>query len=208
MLRTLIILLMVLFCGPALAQDTEPGQPRIDALEQALSGEEPVVRSPQEGAGASSAASKGVGAEGGGSGDPGAATLRRVGPPDLVPEAPPPGVLTAEGRRSMQSAYKAYYDYRVTGFAHRAEVFRWQLFSSRLIFVLVIAIVIAGLYFSWMQFHHGLKTGDLDKETSLEASVASGIKVSSPVLGVIILALSLGFFYLYLLHVYPIAEIF
>ena len=35
-----------------------------------------------------------------------------------------------------------------------------------------------------------------------------GFEVSSPVLGVIILALSLGFFYLYPVYAYPIHEIF
>ncbi|MET0621610.1 MAG: hypothetical protein ABW250_01385 [Pyrinomonadaceae bacterium] len=43
--------------------------------------------------------------------------------------------------------------------------------------------------------------------TQLEASL-QGIKVSSPILGVIILALSFLFFYLYLKYVYPINEIF
>lgn len=43
--------------------------------------------------------------------------------------------------------------------------------------------------------------------TQLEASL-QGIRVSSPVLGVIILALSFLFFYLYLKYVYPINEIF
>jgi hypothetical protein len=43
--------------------------------------------------------------------------------------------------------------------------------------------------------------------TEFEAS-AKGIKVSSPVLGVIILVISLAFFYLYLVYVYPISEIF
>jgi hypothetical protein len=40
-------------------------------------------------------------------------------------------------------------------------------------------------------------------KTDIEFS-GKGIKVSSPVLGVVILAISLGFFYLYLRHVYPI----
>jgi len=31
--------------------------------------------------------------------------------------------------------------------------------------------------------------------------------VSSPVLGVVILVISLAFFYLYLVHVYPISEL-
>ena len=43
--------------------------------------------------------------------------------------------------------------------------------------------------------------------TQLKAST-SGVEVSSPVLGVIILALSLMFFYLYLKYVYPITETF
>jgi len=41
--------------------------------------------------------------------------------------------------------------------------------------------------------------------SQLEIS-ASGVKVSSPVLGVIILVVSMGFFYLYLKTVYPIQE--
>jgi hypothetical protein len=39
-------------------------------------------------------------------------------------------------------------------------------------------------------------------------SPASGIKVSSPVLGVVILVISLAFFYFYLVYVYPIENIF
>lgn len=110
----------------------------------------------------------------------------------------------------MQQALKAFYDYRIRGFDHRSRVFEWQLLSSRLIFGLVILIVAVGLYFSWLQFIAGLKE-DADPEktsTTLEASPTGGVKLSSPVLGVIILTLSLVFFYLYLVHVYPIEEIF
>ncbi len=46
-----------------------------------------------------------------------------------------------------------------------------------------------------------------DETTEIVASV-KGIKVSSPILGVIILVISLLFFYLYLVYVYPITEIF
>jgi uncharacterized membrane protein len=43
--------------------------------------------------------------------------------------------------------------------------------------------------------------------TEIQASL-QGIKVSSPVLGVIILIISFLFFYLYLVHVYPINDVF
>jgi hypothetical protein len=43
----------------------------------------------------------------------------------------------------------------------------------------------------------------LDSATNLELS-ASGVKITSSIAGVAILAMSLGFFYLYLKEVYPI----
>ena len=118
-------------------------------------------------------------------------------------------LLDAEGRAAMQAALKAYYDYRTEGFDHRQRVFEWQLLSSRIIFVVVIALVGAGIYFSWLQFRADLKKTDQEGDptvSTLEAST-SGIKVSSPVLGVVILVISLLFFYLYLQYVYPIEEI-
>lgn len=128
----------------------------------------------------------------------------------LMPTLIDPAFLDEAGVRSMQESLKAFYDYNTRGFEHRSAVFKWQLLSSRLIFGLVILIVAVGLYFSWLQFMAGMReNGDLEKTaTTLEASPTSGIKVSSPVLGVIILTLSLAFFYLYLVHVYPIEEIF
>ena len=73
--------------------------------------------------------------------------------------------------------------------------------------VVVISLVAVGIFFSWLQFRQGLKAeGGLASETTFEAS-GTGIKVSSPVLGVIILTISLGFFYLYLVYVFPIEEI-
>lgn len=118
-------------------------------------------------------------------------------------------LLDAEGQAAMQAALKAYYDYRTEGYDHRQRVFEWQLLSSRIIFVVVIALVGAGIYFSWLQFRADLKTTDTKGGrgvSTLEAST-SGIKVSSPVLGVVILVISLLFFYLYLQYVYPIEEI-
>ena len=118
-------------------------------------------------------------------------------------------LMDSEGQAAMKSALKAYYDYRTEGYGHRQRVFAWQLLSSRIIFVVVIVLVGAGIYFSWLQFRADLKATDKEGNrgvSTLEAST-SGIKVSSPVLGVIILVISLLFFYLYLQYVYPIEEI-
>lgn len=105
-----------------------------------------------------------------------------------------------------QQAFDQYYLYRIFGYQHREKVFRWQLFSSKVIFVVVLLLVLIGIFFSYIQFKKSFQTGE-HLQTDLEAS-AQGIKLSSPVLGVVILVISLLFFYLYLVYVYPIVETF
>lgn len=110
-------------------------------------------------------------------------------------------------------AWQNYYSYMSHGYKHRKNVFVWQLLSSKIIFFVVIFLVLAGLYFAWLQFMHvinnrvGGKTVAEELQTELTAS-GKEIKVSSPVLGVILLLISLMFFFLYLKYVYPIIETF
>ncbi len=138
------------------------------------------------------------------------ATPPDTGAPD---KADPFGLILPAGfepdeatTASIQEAVRGFYDYRTEAFRHQLEVFWWQQLSSQIIFVVVIIIVAVGLYFSWLQFH---ATGDKSTmgTTSFEAG-KTGFKVSSPVLGVIILVLSLAFFYLYLVYVYPVSDAF
>jgi len=112
---------------------------------------------------------------------------------------------------------------------HRWRTFDFQYTASIIIFVLVILIVVAGLVFSGWQFKVAVKQIELRKQlvdhatdaaaatppaenqnnawdalkSDLEIS-ATGVKVSSSLLGVIILALSIAFFYLYIIYVYPV----
>jgi len=102
---------------------------------------------------------------------------------------------------------------------HRRAVFNWQLISSVTIFVMVLVIVGAGLFFSAKQFEFTLKLWEknvstvdrVTESTSLVPAFDTSVKVtpssmdvSSPVLGVTILTLSIVFFFLYLRYVYPI----
>lgn len=104
-----------------------------------------------------------------------------------------------------RAAQLARYRYQVAGLSHRESVFRWQLFSSKVIFWAVLVLVATGIFFSGVQFFRGFNAEAMQSELELSTG---GVKVSSPVLGVIILVLSLAFFYLYLVYVYPIKEIF
>ncbi|MCK0166829.1 hypothetical protein MWU52_04625 [Jannaschia sp. S6380] len=111
-----------------------------------------------------------------------------------------------ETEAAYNEATRRLYEYRTAQLDHRLTVFRWQHISSQIIFFVVIGVVAMGLYFSWMQFHAPREDGQAEAITTIEAS-KTGVKLSSPVLGVIILVLSLAFFYLYLVHVYRITEI-
>jgi hypothetical protein len=133
---------------------------------------------------------------------------------DIALPAPPEGhSLTESTEKAYQDALNAYYQYRQTGYDHRLRLFEWQTLSSKIIFVVVLALVASGIYFAAIQFHVGLRAGEqLKREghpetTELVLSIKE-LKVRSPVLGVIVLAISLAFFYLYLVYVYPIEDVF
>lgn len=129
----------------------------------------------------------------------------------LIPAAPPEWLSDPESVAAFREALHGYYGYRSSGYQHRQRVFAWQLFSSKVIFATVLVLVFSGIAFAALQFYAGFRrqvASELPEAvTQLDLST-TGLKVSSPVLGVIILVLSLAFFYLYLVHVYPIAEIF
>lgn len=126
------------------------------------------------------------------------------------PVAPPEWLKDSATNQLFLEAMGAYYRYRSSGLEHRSRVFEWQLFSSKVIFATVLMLVGAGMAFAAIQFRVGLRRapGDKAQEMTEVNLSATSVKVSSPVLGVIILVISLAFFYLYLVYVYPISEIF
>lgn len=140
---------------------------------------------------------------------------------DTVPDsvvAPPPIALQQALDDSTivmyQKAMRAYYEYRVSGFEHRKNVFLWQLASTKMIFFGVLLMVFCGICFSGIQFYKSMTLSKTEGGEALDTGVTefeastSGIKVTSSVLGIIVLVISLAFFYLYLVYVYPISEIF
>ncbi len=106
-------------------------------------------------------------------------------------------------RESCWGAYRNGLDYYKFGLSHRQQVLEWQHLSTQIILFVVLILVSMGLYFAWLQFKSGRS-----EQTATEIEISTErLKISSPVLGVIILTLSLAFFYLYLVYVYPIQEV-
>jgi len=145
-------------------------------------------------------------------------------PGDSAGTASRPAVSVADmdpqTRAKQQQALAAKFDYQAFSFTHAQRTFDFQYRSGRIIFWVVLLIVFAGLAFSGVQFYVGLhhplesrtKAGSKDPDpdepcvSEFEASL-QGIKLKSSVLGLIILAMSMVFFYLYLKYVYPISNI-
>lgn len=119
----------------------------------------------------------------------------------------------------------AYWQYEIQALDHRRQVFEWQLISSKYIFLIVIAVVIMGLLLSFWQFylpiyrynkfiktHKELEAKQMTEENK-EAALSTlklgkdGIEITSSVIGLLILFISIAFFFLYLNYVYPISEI-
>jgi hypothetical protein len=101
------------------------------------------------------------------------------------------------------------------------RTFENQLIQTRIIFVVVLLLVLAGLFFSWVQFQHSfhirhkIRSGSKSDGSGTEAAEDTreeltlgkdGIVIRSAYLGVIILAISMAFFFLYLKYVYPITQ--
>lgn len=173
-----------------------------------------------------------------------AAAQQNVATPNQQVEGEPPDLLkkeiTASQAQTTEKGQKALIEggltettkmlqareeYTVFAWKNRQDAFAWQSVSTKVIFVVVIIVVLAGLYMSWMQFNFAhnmpLKVTTTSTEgppiaaTSTNPGIdvntievnTSGVKITSSVIGLIILTLSIVFFFLYLKFVYPIIEV-
>ena len=91
--------------------------------------------------------------------------------------------------------------YDIWSLSHRKATLQAQFIKDNILFFVVLTVVSFGLYLSYVQFKKGNQS-----EGNLKLGPA-GIEVTSSVLGILILAFSIGFLYLYLVHVFPIVEI-
>lgn len=136
----------------------------------------------------------------------------------------------SERDKSIKSEYAyhiAYVDYQLSVLSHRQRMFSYQYYSKIAIFILVIIIVLSGLAMSAIQFMQTTVAGRVETEpvksadpatqaiplpavsqqtmNELEVSLTS-FKIKSSVIGLLILMISVIFFYLYLYLVHPLIE--
>lgn len=89
---------------------------------------------------------------------------------------------------------------------NRQSAMERQQFIGLLVFCVAVGLVAVGVVFAWMQFRIAMRHARVGKEipaSTIKASIGS-IEISSSVLGIVILTLSLAFFYLYLRYVFQL----
>lgn len=103
--------------------------------------------------------------------------------------------------RLAKEFLKSQLEFDQLSLKHRIKTLEWQYVSTQIIFWLVVMIVIMGVGMSYRHF--------LEGEVSMtKISIGkAGIEFGSRLVGVVVLFLSLLFFYLYLTEVYPVREI-
>ena len=107
----------------------------------------------------------------------------------------------------LHSAYveakKKEYEYLTKVMALNIEAFNAQRWSAYAILFLVVVVVISGISFSGFQLWKSISVAGVQTSNELELS-ASKVRITSSVVGIVVLTISLAFLYIYTMQVYQI----
>lgn len=104
--------------------------------------------------------------------------------------------------KKLESAYVQHLLWR---FQYPKRVFGQQILANWIITFVVLALVVCGIIFSFIQLNYALTMGDFSSlTTEVEVNAAGRVAISSSVIGAVMLVVSLAFFALYLKYVFQI----
>ncbi|MDC8803227.1 hypothetical protein PRZ61_07190 [Halomonas pacifica] len=104
--------------------------------------------------------------------------------------------------KKLESAYVQHLLWR---FQYPKRVFGQQILANWIITLVVLALVVCGIVFSFIQLNYALTVGDFSSlTTEVEVNAAGRVAISSSVIGAVMLVVSLAFFALYLKYVFQI----
>jgi hypothetical protein len=102
---------------------------------------------------------------------------------------------------STPKTFKMPEPTHMTQYIPQRKVYTWHHYTSYVIFIFVLLLVTSGVVFSALQF---MAQNKQPSNVSKLKISKEGIEASSSVMGIVILVISLGFFFLYLHFVYTI----
>lgn len=104
-----------------------------------------------------------------------------------------------------QQLEKSYIDHLKWRFEYPKKVFGQQILANWIITFVVLALVVSGLVFSFLQLQYAITLGDMSAlNSSIQIETAGKVSISSSIVGAITLVISLAFFALYLKYVFQI----
>ena len=109
----------------------------------------------------------------------------------------------AELQSAFVEAKKKEYQYIAKMMDLNIEAFNAQRWSSYAILFLVVVVVLSGISFSGFQLWKSISAAGVQTTNELEFS-ASKVRVTSSVVGIVVLTISLAFLYIYTVQIYQI----
>ncbi len=103
------------------------------------------------------------------------------------------------GNAEMQHSI-AWFDYQKGLMKYNQELLDWQLFASNVLLWVVVLVAVAGVVYSGIQLATAARTGQ-QRDTTLEIS-AQRVRVTSSVVGILVLVISFAFVLIFLQQVY------
>jgi len=97
----------------------------------------------------------------------------------------------------------AQSEYRLFELQYRKDAFQLQSFQTIIIFIVVIGLVVGGFVLAALQFRQDKQDPSV---SSFEIS-RDGLKIQSSVIGLLVLTISMVFFFVYIRDVYKISEL-
>jgi outer membrane murein-binding lipoprotein Lpp len=110
--------------------------------------------------------------------------------------------LNAPLERKYQAYQAARYDEQIALMNDRAAAFHWQGFASNVMLWVVVLVVISGLLFTAAQLRHAMRFGT-DTPSTVEAN-AQGMKITSSIVGLVVLMVSIVFVLTFVNQIYSI----
>ena len=153
---------------------------------------------------------------------------KQVAPGATPADAPAAAKCPEELARQCREARAAellyarqYYESQGRDLELRQQAFEWHAFSTKALFWCVITITGVGLALSWREFGKYYEprlrkqpgppgaaepAAEVPPQSVVKVG-AQGLEVTSSLIGFLVLSVSLAFFYLYVVNVYPLYEL-
>lgn len=108
-----------------------------------------------------------------------------------------------EASRTQLDYHKKYYSYLSKKADINLAQFEWQQRASEFLLWLVVSVVLSGILFSGYQLWKAAQIKKFSGDSSIEISIQK-VKLTSSIVGLLVLTISIIFLYLFLVEVYRI----